>query len=92
MATPSFDWDEHNRQHIAEHRVTPAEAEQVILNDPIDLTMQVEDGEERIVQVGSTDKNRILIVVTTWREEKIRVVTAYPAPKQLRTLYLRNTS
>lgn len=50
------------------------------------------EGEERIVQVGATDKGRILLVVTTWREEMIRVVTAYPAPKQLREFYLQNRS
>jgi uncharacterized protein len=87
-----FDWNEENRKHIAEHRVTPAEAEQVVLHDPIDLTIQVSDGEERIVQLGATNKGRILLVVITWREEMIRVITAYPAPKQLREFYLRNTS
>lgn len=87
-----FDWDDSNRKHIAKHRVKPAEAEQVVLNDPIDLTVQSSDGEERIVQVGATDKGRILLVVTTWREEMLRVVAAYPAPKQLREFYIRNTS
>jgi uncharacterized protein len=89
---PVFDWDDGNRKHIAKHRVTPAEAEQVVLNDPIDLTFQTSDGEERIVQVGATKKGRILLVVTAWREEMVRVVAVYPAPKQLRALYLRNTS
>ncbi len=89
---PVFDWDEENRKHVAKHRVTPAEAEQIVLNDPIDLTVQVSDGEERIVQVGATNKGRILIVVSTWREGMIRVITAYPAPRQLREFYLRNTS
>jgi uncharacterized DUF497 family protein len=51
----------------------------------------VNDGEERILQVGATNKGRVLLVVTTWRKGMIRVVTAYPAPKQLRELYLRNT-
>lgn len=89
---PVFDWDEENRKHIARHRVTPAEAEQVVLNDPIDISVQASDGEERIVQIGATDKARILLVVTTWREGMIRVITAYPAPKQLREFYLQNTS
>jgi uncharacterized DUF497 family protein len=89
---PVFDWNDENREHIAKHRVTPEEAEQVVLSNPIDLVVQESEGEERIVQVGATDKGRILLVVTTWREEMIRVVTAYPAPKQLRELYLRHTS
>ena len=83
-----FDWDRGNREHIARHRITPEEAEQVVLNDPIDLTMQLQDGEERTPQVGETDAGRILLVVTTWRGEKIRVVTAVRAKRALRELYL----
>jgi uncharacterized DUF497 family protein len=82
-----FEWDISNISHIALHGVTPVEAEQVILNDPFDLDMQDSDGEERIPQVGATDSGRVLLVVTTWRGESIRVVTAFPAPRALRKLY-----
>jgi uncharacterized DUF497 family protein len=54
------------------------------------LTVQGCDGEDRILQVGATDKDRVLLVVTTWRNDKIRVVTAHPAPKKLRLLYIQN--
>ena len=72
--------------------MTPAEAEQVILNDPFDLEMQTEEGEERLLQLGATDKSRVLVVVTTWRREKLRVITAFRAPRQLREFYLREVS
>ena len=84
-----FDWDQSNRKHVARHQVTPGEAEEVILNDPVDLEMQTEEGEERLVQLGETGEGRILIVVTTWRAEKIRVITAFLAPRRLRELYWR---
>ena len=84
-----FDWDEANRNHIAEHGTRPDEAEQVVKNEPIDVTLQNRDGEERIVQVGETDEHRILVVVTTWRHEKVRVVTAFPANARMRRFYLR---
>jgi hypothetical protein len=84
-----FDWDQANRSHIAEHGVSPEEAEQVVLNEPLDLTLQQRDGEERTVQVGETDGGRILVVVTTWRRRKIRVVTAFPAKQRLRNFYER---
>jgi uncharacterized DUF497 family protein len=83
-----FDWDDANREHIAEHEISSDEAEQVILNDPIDLEFETRSGEERLRQVGETKRGRVLVVVTTWREDNIRVVTAYPASKILRTLYL----
>lgn len=85
-----FEWDEHNRAHIARHKVRPEEAEQVVLNDPLDVEVQLQNGEERIVQIGETRRGRILVVVTTWRREKTRVVTAFSANKQLRELYARS--
>jgi uncharacterized protein len=79
-----FDWDDGNRKHVAEHGAEPSEAEEVIANDPLDLEVQFTNGEERILQIGATDALRILVVVTTWRGDRIRVVTAFPATPQLR--------
>jgi uncharacterized protein len=82
-----FDWDNANQRHVAEHGVTPSEAEEVIQNNPIDLEVQLRNGEERVLQLGETTAHRILVVVTTWRGRKIRVVTSFPASKQLRMFY-----
>ena len=82
-----FDWDEDNIRHIAEHDVTPEECEQVIANDPVDVEEQVVDGEERLLQVGVTDALRCLEIVTTWRGELLRVVTAYAASPASRTYF-----
>ena len=83
-----FDWNEANRTRIAEHGISPDEAEQVVKNQPVDATLQTLGGEERIVQVGETDTRRILVVVTTWRREKVRVITAFPANVRMRRFYL----
>lgn len=82
-----FDWNNSNINHIAKHGVNPVEAEQVILNEPIDLEYQRRGEESRTVQVGETNRGRILVVVTTWRNGLIRVVTAFPAKKPLRDVY-----
>jgi uncharacterized protein len=82
-----FEWDEENRSHIARHGVTPEEAEQALLNDPIDGGTQDHEGEERFVEVGATDAARILVVITTQRGELTRVVTAYPASPGFRQFY-----
>lgn len=87
MSDLDFDWDDANVAHIAEHGITPADAEHVINNEPLDLTCNTRKGEERIVQLGRTEAGRILVVVTTWRQEKVRVVTAYPAIERLRKVY-----
>jgi uncharacterized protein len=83
----AFDWDDANRDHIAHHQISPDEAEQVIDNDPLDLDAQTFDGEQRIPSIGRTDQGRFLVVITTLRRSRIRVVTAFPAPKNLIDLY-----
>jgi uncharacterized DUF497 family protein len=84
----SFDWDDANRDHIARHQVSQEEAEQVIDNDPLDIEAETPDGEERCNSIGHTDRGRFPLVITTVRHSSIRVVTAFPAPKNLIHLYL----
>jgi uncharacterized protein len=74
-----FEWDQGNRKHLAAHGVTPAEFEQVMKNDPLELDFEKIDGEDRYRSVGITDRGRLLLVVWTPREEKIRAVTAFSA-------------
>jgi uncharacterized DUF497 family protein len=83
-----FDWDYVNISHIARHDVLPHEAEEVIRNNPLFLDQTHEGEEQRYVEVGETQASRILVVVSTLRPEKIRVVTAFPAGKRFLRLYL----
>ncbi len=70
--------------------MTPDEAEQVVINDPLDVHFDPDvNGEERWIYLGETDRRRILNVVITVRDEKIRVVTAYEAEKTDKLLYLQ---
>jgi uncharacterized DUF497 family protein len=82
-----FDWDEANIDHIARHGVTTEEAEQVVLEDPIDISVDLVEGEERYQQLGMTRRGRILFVVTTWRENRLRVVTAFEPGKDFIDFY-----
>ena len=83
-----FGWNEQNTTHLARHQISPSEAEQVILNRPLDIGTELRNGEERIAQVGETDLGRILIVVsTTLADGKIRIVTAWPANERLRRYF-----
>jgi hypothetical protein len=86
-----FDWDEANLAHIARHEVTQEEAEEVFRGDPLDMELQIageSNEEERLQQLGETAKGRILQPVTTWRDGKARVISAWDAPKQLKLYYL----
>ena len=83
-----FDWDDANRGHIARHNVSTTEAEDVILNEPFDLGLQDGEGEDRLVELGQTRGGRILVMISTMRGERVRVVTAFDAPKKWRAYYL----
>jgi hypothetical protein len=86
-----FDWDEANQRHLARHNVTPQEAEEVVLGDPLDIELQTAEGsggEERILHVGETRKGRILELVSTWRGGKARIISAWDAPRQSKLDYL----
>ena len=84
-----FDWDDANTGHLRRHRVSRGEFEEVLQNWPLDLDYETETGEERYKSLGATLRGRILVVVWTARRGRLRAITAYPATKMLRTLYLR---
>ena len=86
-----FDWDRHNIAHVAEHKVTPEEVEQVLLNDPIFIETRIDrkSGEERILELGHTNAGRVLFVAWTPRGALPRPVTAYSAKRKVRAAYMQ---
>lgn len=82
-----FDWDAANISHIARHRITPREAEEVATNDPIDLNVEIVNEEVRLTSVGPTKTGRFLVLITTDRGDGIRVVTAFPATRPYLNAY-----
>jgi uncharacterized protein len=87
MNNRHFDWDDANIAHLAGHDVKPEEAERVILNRPVDLGSEIRNGEKRLAQIGETDVGRILIIVSTMRGDRLRVVTGWPANKNYRRYF-----
>jgi hypothetical protein len=85
-----FDWDQGNLAHVLQHQVSREEVEQAVLGDPLDIELQIaesSDAEERLLQIGETANGRVLQLLTTWRDGKVRVISAWDAPKQLKTYY-----
>lgn len=85
-----FEWDKHNAGHVRKrHQIEPSECEEVFLNLP--LTVQLDPGhsqsEGRYHALGKTNTERILLVVFTVRNKKIRVVTAREPSRKERTAY-----
>ncbi|MCZ2073647.1 MAG: BrnT family toxin [Bryobacterales bacterium] len=83
-----FDWDDGNKMHLAAHKVAPAEFEQVLNNDPIDVAFDLTGGEERYRSVGLTNGGRLLSVAWTIRNGKVRAITAFPAGVSDRKAFL----
>ncbi|MGH9656135.1 MAG: BrnT family toxin [Bryobacteraceae bacterium] len=87
-----FDWDEENRKHLAVHKVTTAEVEHVLTNDPLDLDYELVDNEERYRSVGLTSGGRVLSVAWTIRNGKVRPITAFPSGVADRKAFLKKKS
>ena len=83
-----FDWDDENRKHLDAHKVAPAEFEQLLSNNPLDLNFELIDGEERYRSVGITNGGRLLSVAWTIRKGKVRAITAFPASVSDRKAFL----
>lgn len=85
MAAIQFEWDSPrdplgNTRHVRRHGITPDEAEQA-LTDPhgFDAPAYSTGTEERYAYVGATEAGRVLFVVYTERNGRIRIITAYRA-------------
>ncbi len=83
-----FDWDAANIEHVARHRATPREVEQVFANEPMIVGAQQHPEEERLLCFGRTNTGRFLTVIYTERRGKIRVVTCYRMTRAQQRMYL----
>ena len=82
-----FGWDEHNERHLAKHKITRSDAEDVLSGNHILLEYQMEGGEQRWIAVGSTRAGRILNIVFAVRGEVMRPITGWAADKETATLF-----
>ena len=83
-----FEWDRFNRRKVRAHGIEPEEAEQVMLNDALEVYDQYAEDEGRFLYYGETDRERLIAVVVTDRDEMIRVVTAYPLDASQKREYM----
>jgi uncharacterized DUF497 family protein len=77
-----FEWDDGNRSEIADHGVNEVECEQAFA-DPNRITRRTasDRGEPRAGIIGVTKAGRLVVVIFTRRDERFRVVTAWPASR-----------
>jgi len=86
----SFDWDKGNHnKNWKKNKVTNEEAEQIFFNEPLIIFEDRRHSkvETRLVAYGKTDEYRLLTVVFTLRQGKIRVISARNQSKIERKMY-----
>ena len=89
-----FDWDEGNAyKNWEKHRVTQGECEQVFFNEPLVVSDDLAHShkEKRWFLLGKTDADRLLFLVFTLRQDKIRVISARDMNKKERKIYDEQT-
>lgn len=88
-----FEWDASKaNSNIDKHGVSFEEAS-TAFQDPLSLTIEDpvhSSDEERMILIGFSLKNRLLVVVHTERGDNIRIISARTATKRERETYETN--
>jgi uncharacterized DUF497 family protein len=86
-----FDWDPANLEHIKKHKVEYNECEDIFFIDPIYFADEKHSqNEERYLAYGITNEDRLLTLVFTIRNSKIRIVSARDQNKKEKEIYKLN--
>lgn len=82
------EWDRRKAAaNLLKHGVRFSEAV-TVLSDELAVTMEDEDSEEqRFITVGASDGGETLVVAYTWREERVRLISARRATPKERRAY-----
>jgi len=93
METPEFEWDDEKAiSNLKKHDVSLEEGA-TIFNDPLIATIfdpDHSDDEERYISIGISVQGRLLVVVHTEREERIRLISCRKATNTERKAYEKN--
>ena len=90
-----FEWDERKaKENLRKHKVSFAEAV-TVFSDPLSVTIPDPEhltGEQRYIDLGTSDRNRVLVVVYTERAKAIRLISARKATRAERKQYEEENS
>lgn len=86
----SFEWDpDKSELNLRKHRISFEEASTVFA-DPLAVTIydpDHSDDEDRFITLGLSDRNRVIVVSFTDREDRIRLISARVASRRERKQY-----
>jgi uncharacterized DUF497 family protein len=85
-----IEWDEVKaREKLKRHKM-PFDEGKTIFNDPFLLTypdIDSSEAEERYINIGLSVKNRVLVLIHTERQSKIRIISCRKATARERRHY-----
>lgn len=86
----NFEWDEEKAKvNFKKHKVSFDEATTVFI-DPLSITISDPNhlvDEQRYIDIGSSERGRVLVVVYTERGSNIRIISCRKATPSERKLY-----
>lgn len=86
----NFEWDEDKaKANVEKHKISFEEAA-TVLSDPFSVTIYDPDhsaDETRFIDLGMSNKERLLVVVYTERQDKIRIISCRRATRTERSKY-----
>ncbi len=86
----NFEWDEEKaKANFKKHRVSFDESTTIFI-DPFSITIPDPDhsvNEQRYIDIGSSDKGRVMVVVYTKRGSNIRIISCRKATLSERKLH-----
>jgi len=84
-----FEWDQGNwRKSELKHGVAAAEAQELLLNDPLcQVDEKHSEDEQRFVALGRTNRGRRLFVAFTVRQSRVRIISSRPMSRKERVIY-----
>jgi uncharacterized protein len=85
-----FEWDEVKaKENVKKHKI-PFEEGKTIFHDPFLLTFRDVDSsesEERYVNIGLSARDRVLVLIHTERQHRIRIISCRKATTVERRMY-----
>lgn len=85
-----FEWDLNKADSNNEKHAVPFDEAATAFGDPLSLTIadpDHSDDEERFILLGQTFAGRVVVVIHTYRGERIRVISARIATRNERRSY-----
>ncbi|KAF0242893.1 MAG: hypothetical protein FD167_3824 [bacterium] len=84
----SYEWDESKaKKNVQKHKIAFAEVIGVLEDERAVTIEEDHEDEIRMVTLGMDFLGRVLVVVYTWRNENIRLISARKATSQERKQY-----